>query len=502
MQVHSRYCQACIVHVFKCRREKITANFMAHNMADAAKTEPPYTIFTHGRRLLLLVLLSLVGFWSAISNSIYYPALPVISQEFHETSEMVNLSLVAYLLCQGIAPTFTSNFADSFGRRPTIVACFLVYIGACVGLSQARAYWVFLLLRCVQAGGIAPVIAINAGISGDVCTPADRGGFVGIVTGTLLVGQAFGSLLGSAILSRWSWPAIFAFLAIGSGATLVLLLFSLTETCRAIVGNGSVWPGFLHRAPVLYLPSFRRHMNHATHTKTAHRPVELAAPFLVFSSFRSSAALVTAGVQFSAWTMSLTTLSTELETRFGYSKLHTGLMYLPQGLCCLVASFGTGQALNVYYKFRKSRAGDGGFDRVRARLDCSVLPLVFSVVGLLLFGWALQSARNVASAVVGTCFLSLGSACIIAIVTTMMVDLRPENGSAATSAVNLVRCSMAAVGVAVLDYMVRRMGVGGCYSFMAGLCVASAMLLVFAVYRHNREERVKDRLDNESMAME
>ena len=50
---------------------------------------------------------------------------------------------------------------------------------------------------------------------------------------------------------------------------------------------------------------------------------------------------MTAGVQFSAWTMSLTTLLTELETRFGYSKLHTGLMYLPQGLCCLVASFGT-----------------------------------------------------------------------------------------------------------------------------------------------------------------
>lgn len=461
----------------------------------------PYTIFTSGRRVLLLVLLSLTGLWSAISNSIYFPALPSISAEFHQSSELTNLSLVAYLLCQGILPTVTSNFADVFGRRPVVVCCFVIYICACVGLSQTTSYGVFVFLRCLQASGIAPVIAINAGISGDVCTQKDRGGFVGIVSGMLLVGQAFGSLMGSALVSRWSWRAIFSFLAIGLGVTLLMLLLMLTETARHIVGNGSVWAGWVYRAPVLYVKGFSRWMNDAKSTKLERKRMNVWAPLQTFTSFRLTAALVTAGLQYTVWTLSLTTLSTELEKSFGYSTLHTGFMYLPQGLCSLFASFGTGKLLNMYYRRCKTRhmkrvqegATEKPFDSVRARLDCAVIPMAVSLAGLLLFGWALQKARNVPATVVGTCLLSLGSACFIAIVTTLVVDLHPANGSAATSALNLVRCLMAAVGVAVLDYMQLRMGIGGCYTFWAAINLLSGFTMVLAVILNKRrQQKVED----------
>lgn len=467
--------------------------------------EPPYTIFTSWRRALLLVLLSLTGLWSAISNSIYFPALPSISSEFHQSSELTNLSLVAYLLCQGVAPTLTSNFADAFGRRPVIVCCFVVYICSCVGLSQTSSYGVFVFLRCLQAVGIAPVIAINAGISGDVCTHKDRGGFVGIVSGMLLVGQAFGSLLGSALVSRWSWRAIFLFLAIGLGTTLLFLLLLLTETSRHIVGNGSVWPNWVYRAPVLYMPQFSRHMDNSRATMLQRKKINMWAPLLTFGSFRLASALTTAGLQYCVWTLSLTTLSTELEQSFGYSTLHTGFMYLPQGLCCLVASFATGKLLNMYYarsqRRHRLRVQEGAttepFDGVRARLDCAVLPMAISLAGLLLFGWALQKARNVPAAVVGTCLLSFGSSCFIAIVTTLVVDLHPANGSAATSALNLVRCLLAAMGVGVLDYMQSSMGIGGCYTFWAAVNLASGLVVLLALARHKRAHRLdeKEELD-------
>lgn len=461
----------------------------------------PYTIFSGWRRILLLVLLSFTGVWSSISNSIYFPALPSLSAQFHQSNELTNLSLVAYLICQGLVPTVTSNFADTFGRRPVIVCCFVIYICSCIGLSQTSSYGVFVFLRCLQASGIAPVIAINAGISGDVCTQKDRGGFVGIVSGMLLVGQAFGSLLGSALVSRWSWRAIFLFLAIGLGATLLLLLLMLTETARHIVGNGSVWPGWVHRAPVLYVNSFRRHMNDAQSTRLERKKINMWAPLQTFSSFRLASALVTAGFQYCVWTMSLTTLSTELEDTFGYSTLHTGFLYLPQGLCCLFASFGTGKLLNMYYvrcktkHMRRVEAGTASepFDSVRARLDCSILPMVISLAGLLLFGWALQKSRNVPAAVVGTCLLSFGSACFIAIVTTLVVDLHPTNGSAATSALNLVRCLLAALGVGVLDYMQRRMGIGGCYTFWAAINLVSALVVLLAMWMHKRKRVQKDK---------
>lgn len=131
--------------------------------------EPPYTIFDLWRRYLLMSLLSLIGIWSAISNSIYFPAIPTLEREFDVSSEAINLTMVAYLVLQGLAPTLVSNFADTYGRRPMVLIAFCVYIGANIGLAVCNTYWLLVFLRCVQAGGIAQVIAINSGIAGDVC---------------------------------------------------------------------------------------------------------------------------------------------------------------------------------------------------------------------------------------------------------------------------------------------------------------------------------------------
>lgn len=456
---------------------------------------PPYSIFTGAKRLVLMVLLSVIGVWSAISNSIYFPAIPTLTKSFGVSYEAINLSLVAYLVCQGVVPTITSNLADVHGRRLVVLISFCIYIGACVGISQARAYWLLVFLRCVQAGGIAPVIAINSGISGDVCTASDRGGFVGVVSGMLLVGQAFGSLLGSGLISRWGWRAIFVFLAIGAGITFVFIFLLLPETGRSLVGNGSVVPAPIYRAPVMCLPPIKKKLVNSTATLAPKQKLDILAPYKILIQPTVIAVLVPSGLQFTAWTMSLTSLSVALESApFNYSIPHVGLMYLPQGICCLLGSVVSGKTLNRYYRYRweKHEAKYGQvnsphyipFNNIRVRLDCSVVPMCLTQAGLLLFGWLLGQSKGAAPAIVGTCLVSFGTASFISIVTTMLVDLHPANGSASTSCVNLVRCLLAAAGVAALDSMVANLGIGVCYTIMAGLCLVSYLMLLYVVYRH------------------
>ncbi|SGZ50032.1 CIC11C00000000950 [Sungouiella intermedia] len=456
---------------------------------------PPYTIFVGWKKLVLMVLLSLMGIWSSISNSIYFPAIPTLTKAFHTSSEAINLSLVAYLICQGVVPTISSNLADVYGRRPVVLLSFCVYIAACIGISQTRTYWLLVFLRCVQAGGIAPVIAINSGISGDVCTAADRGGFVGVVSGMLLVGQAFGSLVGSAFISRWGWRAIFVFLSIGSGVTFLFVFLLLPETSRSVVGNGSVVPSPIYRAPAMSLPILKKDLKNSMSTLVPKQKLDILAPYKILSELTVIAVLVPSGLQFTAWTMSLTSLSTVLEAApFNYSIPHVGLMYLPQGLVCLAGSLVSGKILNMYYRYRwkkhVAKYGEGEeisrhpFNKIRVRLDCSVIPMCLTQIGLLLFGWVLDKTENVAAAIVGTCFVSFGTSCFIAIVTTMLVDLHPANGSASTSCINLVRCLLGAAGVAALDRMTSSLGLGGCYTVMAGLCVISYFLLLYVVYSY------------------
>lgn len=456
-----------------------------------AEAQVPYTIFHGWRRALLMVCLSSIGIWSSIANSIYFPALPTLTRYFGVSSEVMNLSLVAYLIFQGITPTFTSNLADSVGRRPVIIISFSIYIAACIGISQTRVYWLLAVLRCVQAGGIAPVIAIISGISGDVCTPANRGGFVGIVSGMTLVGQAFGSVLGSLLISRWDWRAVFVFLAIGAGATLCVMLFCLPETCRSIVGNGLVKPSVIYCAPILSLPGYKELMTNDIQTITPRPEIDFLLPFKVLMEPAVISVLVPAGLQFASWTMLLTSLSTELEgPHYNYTVVHVGLMYLPQGICCLTGSFVAGKVLNKYYQYRHAayekkwlvaERKAHPFNSLRVRLDPTIVPFLLTFFGLILFGWVLDKHLHVIGVVIASCIVSFGSASYISMVTTMVVDLHPARGLASASCINLVRCLLSAGAVAALDKMQSSMGIGGCYTLMAGFCLLANVCLVLVV---------------------
>jgi MFS family permease len=89
------------------------------------------------------------------------------------------------------------TISDYFGRRPITAACLLVLSLSCIGLAlvPTSAYWLLMILRCLQAAGSASTIAIGniylflklflfsmsvgAGVIGDISSRAERGVFFG-----------------------------------------------------------------------------------------------------------------------------------------------------------------------------------------------------------------------------------------------------------------------------------------------------------------------------------
>ncbi|KAG7665788.1 uncharacterized protein J8A68_000613 [[Candida] subhashii] len=468
-------------------------------ITETSTETPPYTIFQTKERVLLVIVLALSGFWGTASSPIYFPALPAIGKYFNTDESTTNLSVLTYLIFQGVFPTISSNLADKFGRRPVILTCLVVYIAACIGISQANSIYLLIGLRCIQAAGIAPVFSISSGIAGDVCTTATLGGMVAMIGGLQLMGNGIGGLLGAALISGFNtWRAIFVFLAIGGGGTLILAVFMLPETSRRIAGNGSVVPKhYANYAPILLVPSLKARLTNDVETLTTKASFDILGPFKIFFKPVVFFTLLPSGIFFAAWTMVLTSLSTELESpKYNFTTMQVGLVYLPQGITCAVGSLVVGRVLNRYYRYRKNNydmkykdvihTQVPPFNIVKSRVYPCILPAILMVCGLVIFGWCIQYSKSLASIIISTCMISVSSSITISISATLVVDLFPGKGSASASCVNLMRCLLAAAGTGVLEKMISAMNLGGTYTLIAGLSLLSSLGFVYVVYLSNK----------------
>ena len=73
------------------------------------------------------------------------------------------LYLTGCLRPYDLAPMFWGTLSDRWGRRPIMIACLLTLSLSCVGLGlvPTSAYWLLMLLRCLQATGSASTIAVG-----------------------------------------------------------------------------------------------------------------------------------------------------------------------------------------------------------------------------------------------------------------------------------------------------------------------------------------------------
>jgi len=103
-------------------------------------------------------------------------------------------------------------------------------------------YAALFVLRCVQSSGSSSTVTLAIGVVADIATTAERGRYIGYATAGILLGPAFGPLIGGLLTQYLGWRSIFWFLTIVAGIVFVIFVIFFPETCRAIVGNGSIAP--------------------------------------------------------------------------------------------------------------------------------------------------------------------------------------------------------------------------------------------------------------------
>ncbi|EIM79911.1 MFS general substrate transporter [Stereum hirsutum FP-91666 SS1] len=468
------------------------------------------SIFTHGEKWFIVAICGFAGTFSPLTSNIYFPALPTLASQFNVSVELINLTITVYMVMQAVAPSFWGTFADHYGRRPFFLACMLVLCLTCVGLAlvPTNAYWLLMLLRCVQAAGSASTIALSAGVVADISEPHERGTFFGFMGIGPMVGPCLGPILGGALSQGLGWRSIFWFLAIASALLITRTPRFLPETLHSIVGDGSTKPSAIY-CPLI--PLVGRHRQRPlrsapqppSHDSKPKKP--FTNPLKAFTHPDIVLILLYTGIINAASYSVSASISTLFVTTYPWlSQTDLGLVFLAMGGGMMAGSVAVGRFLDWEYgrvgralgKKKETDNNEGkeaigavsddagrgdrrkeveaGFPIEKARLRTMPFILMTFIACVVGYGWCLQAKVNMAGPLLLQIVGTVGFMVMAQMNTAqiLLVDLFPTQGSTITACNNLVRSSLGAAFVSVIDLILTALhGPGWTFVLIAGICL-------------------------------
>lgn len=398
---------------------------------------------------------------------------------------------------------------------------FIIYIVANTALALQSSYPALLILRMVQSAGSSGTIAIANGVVADVVTSAERGVYIGYASLSTVLGPALAPVIGGLLSQYCGWRWIFWFLLIFSAAFFIPMLLFFPETCRRIVGDGSLRPPLLNYSLPVWLKERRikkENPDEADERRQSrpHAALKFPNPFrvlpLIFNKL-SGIILVSSGILFCSFYAVSASISKEFGEIYHFNDLKTSLVFLPFGGGSLISAFTTGKLIDWNFRrhakklrlpFEEAKAQNlPDFPFERARLEVCLPLLYLSAAAIIGYGWSLEAETHLAIPLVILFIIGYSLVAGFNCMSILMVDIYPGKPALATAANNMIRCWLGAVATATLAPLSDAIGIGWTNTLFAALWIVSSPLLWWLMKkgpewrREAREEKAKSKEERE-----
>lgn len=456
--------------------------------------EIEYSFLKPFEKYLVIVQMGLVSFAGFLSMHMVFPAMSAIKAEFHVGTHVGSHIFVVYFLSLAFGTIVFCDAADVFGRRPTLLISYFLYMLSNVALALAPNYVAFLIFRCLQAVFMAAPPYVAVAVVTDLTGVANRTTFLSIYFGIYFIGNIIGPSIGAAICTAYGWRAIFVFLSLLSGALCVIYAVALPETFKAIVGpKGTLLPQkwtWITVAPILKFDRFASRIEKNEDPVTGER-IELpkpkrfnpVAPLKLLWSRPVQCALMCDSLAFAVAVNMTLDLHSLLKNVYQLNKTQIALGYLPSGFASWLSSFFLGFVARYTYSFylRYAVTQNKPFNLLRSRLVLLFVPYVFLLIGGMLYGWAIQYKWNLGVVLVASFLVNFNAYCIIGTVATIMIDLHPNQATGAVSLTGFQPILSTAIFVSVHGYL-SELGPGLEYTILIAIASLGLCGAVFSYF--------------------
>jgi DHA1 family bicyclomycin/chloramphenicol resistance-like MFS transporter len=176
-----------------------------------------------------LALMTAIG---PMSTDMYLPSLPDIVATLHASISSAQLTLSAFLIGFACGQIVYGPFADRFGRKPVLLASFLLYAIGSFACAAAPSIGWLIFARVVQALGAAGPIIIARAIVRDLYDERRAARELALMGAMMTVAPMIAPTLGGLIQASMGWRAIFVASAGAAATFATYLLLAMPETIR------------------------------------------------------------------------------------------------------------------------------------------------------------------------------------------------------------------------------------------------------------------------------
>ena len=187
---------------------------------------------------MILKLLPILGitFIDILGFSILLPLMPYFVKHFGAPDIVVGGLFATFAFCQFVGGPFWGNVSDRIGRKAVLIVS---QIGATIGwtmLAFAPNIGIVFLARIIEGFSGGNISVTQAYVS-DLVEPAKRGRAFAYIGAAFSSGLVFGPLAGGYLVAKYGFSMPFLLAAGLQLVTLVVTVFVLPESRKAIDGE-------------------------------------------------------------------------------------------------------------------------------------------------------------------------------------------------------------------------------------------------------------------------
>ncbi|MBW7902026.1 MAG: multidrug effflux MFS transporter [Rhodocyclaceae bacterium] len=168
-----------------------------------------------------------------LSTDLYLPSLPHIATAFGSSPAGAQKTLSLFMLGFASVQLLSGPLSDRWGRRPALLAGFLVFILASVACALAPTIDALITGRFMQAVGCCTIVVVARAVINDTQPGIGGALIMARVSSIYALGPICGPLLGGYLQVAFGWRAAFVVLSLLGIALGALAFFRLPETNRS-----------------------------------------------------------------------------------------------------------------------------------------------------------------------------------------------------------------------------------------------------------------------------